>query len=56
MPTGAYASRRPQGLKKIIIASGPASIPLCTEGCRELLSKLPPGVHETLKECKHHGD
>ncbi|KAK3944389.1 L-amino acid amidase [Diplogelasinospora grovesii] len=41
---GAYASRRPspQGLLKLIIASGPASIPLYVKGCQQLLSQLPP--------------
>ncbi|KAI1130604.1 Alpha/Beta hydrolase protein [Nemania abortiva] len=39
---GAYACRRPKGLKKLIIAGGPASMPLYMEGCKQLLASFLP--------------
>ncbi len=53
---GAYASRRPKGLRKLILASGPSSIPLYMEGCQALLSELPPDVRKTLEDCERRGD
>ncbi|KAI1105611.1 proline iminopeptidase [Jackrogersella minutella] len=53
---GAYASRRPKGLKKLIIAGGPASMPLYAQGCKYLLSQLPPDVRHTIEECERKGD
>ncbi|GAB1319329.1 hypothetical protein MFIFM68171_09539 [Madurella fahalii] len=53
---GAYASRRPKGLRKAIIASGPASIPLYVQGCQTLLAELPPDIRETLEDCDRRGD
>ncbi|KAJ7509646.1 Alpha/Beta hydrolase protein [Mycena galericulata] len=53
---GAYASRRPKGLKKLVLASGPASMPLYMEGCKALVAALPPDVRETLEECDRRGD
>ncbi|KAI4600939.1 hypothetical protein KJ359_013102 [Pestalotiopsis sp. 9143b] len=41
MLAGEFASRRPRGLKKLIIASGPASMPLYVEGLKTLLASLP---------------
>ncbi|KAH8895778.1 proline-specific peptidase [Thozetella sp. PMI_491] len=52
----AYASRRPMGLKKAIIASGPASIPLYIKGLTPLLDALPPDVRKTLEDCDRRGD
>ncbi|OTB04742.1 hypothetical protein M426DRAFT_73308 [Hypoxylon sp. CI-4A] len=54
--TGAYASRRPKGLKRIIIAGGPASMPLYAEGCKYLLSQLPEDVRRTIEERERKGD
>ncbi|KAI1180333.1 Alpha/Beta hydrolase protein [Nemania sp. FL0916] len=51
-----YAARRPPGLKKLILASGPASIPLWIEGSKKLLAQLPPDVRKTLEDCHHRGD
>ena len=56
MLTGAYASRQPKGLRKAVIVSGPASVPVYVEGCRGLLAKLPPDVQKTIEECERNGD
>ncbi|KAI0099256.1 Alpha/Beta hydrolase protein [Nemania sp. FL0031] len=53
---GAYACRRPKGLRKLIIAGGPASMPLYMEGCKHLLAQLPPDVRRTIEECERKGD
>lgn len=53
---GAYASSRPQGLKKLVLAGAPASIPLYAKGCRDLLAQLPKDVRETIEECERKGD
>ncbi|KAK3686194.1 Alpha/Beta hydrolase protein [Podospora appendiculata] len=53
---GLYAARQPAGLRKAIIASGPASIPLYVQGCNSLLAQLPPDVRETLEDCDRRGD
>ncbi|KAK4224350.1 L-amino acid amidase [Podospora fimiseda] len=53
---GAYASRRPKGLLKAVIHSGPASIPLYVKGCNDLLAALPPDVRRTLEDCERRGD
>ncbi|KAI0395126.1 proline iminopeptidase [Xylariaceae sp. FL0594] len=51
-----YASSRPAGLRKLILAGSPASIPLYIKGCRELLSKPPEAVRKTIEECEQKGD
>ncbi|KAI0476533.1 proline iminopeptidase [Xylariaceae sp. FL0804] len=51
-----YAFTRPEGLKKLILAGAPASIPLLAEACRYLLSQLPADARETLEECERKGD
>ncbi|KAI1205004.1 proline iminopeptidase [Annulohypoxylon truncatum] len=53
---GAYASSRPEGLRKLVLAGAPASIPLYAKGCRDLLSQLPKDVRETIEECERKGD
>ncbi|KAI0024483.1 Alpha/Beta hydrolase protein [Xylariomycetidae sp. FL0641] len=52
----AYAALRPAGLKKLVIAGGPASMPLYQEGCKYLLSQLPPDVRKTIEDCERKGD
>ncbi|KAI6080442.1 Alpha/Beta hydrolase protein [Hypoxylon rubiginosum] len=52
---GAYASRRPKGLRKLIIAGGPVGMPLYSEGCKHL-SQLPPGVRYTVERYERKGD
>ncbi|KAF2736293.1 proline-specific peptidase [Polyplosphaeria fusca] len=58
MMSGVFASRvpSPTGLKKIVIESGPASIPLYQVGSRKLLSELPEDVRKTLEDCERKGD
>ncbi|KAI1759148.1 Alpha/Beta hydrolase protein [Hypoxylon sp. FL1150] len=53
-----YAMRHPDapGLKKLVIAGGPASIPLYLEGLKSLLAKLPADIRETLEDCDRRGD
>ncbi|KAI4861223.1 proline iminopeptidase [Hypoxylon rubiginosum] len=52
----AYATRCPRGLKKLILAGSPASIPLYAKAANYLLSQLPPDVRDTLQECIEKGD
>lgn len=51
-----YAARQPRGLKKLVIASGPASIPLFEQGLRRLLASLPADIREKIEECERKGD
>ncbi|KAI0470416.1 Alpha/Beta hydrolase protein [Xylariaceae sp. FL0804] len=53
---GTYASSRPVGLQKLIIASGPGDIPVYQQGCEELLAKLPDDVRKTIEDCERRGD
>ncbi|KAK4031497.1 hypothetical protein C8A01DRAFT_21285 [Parachaetomium inaequale] len=54
---GAYASGTSAvGLKKLVIASGPASIPLYVKGCQQLLSQLPEDVRKVIEDCDRRGD
>lgn len=52
----AYASRRPRGLKKLVLCGAPASMPLYMEACNYLLSQLPPDVRKTIEDCERKGD
>ncbi|KIJ47016.1 hypothetical protein M422DRAFT_59564 [Sphaerobolus stellatus SS14] len=54
MLAASFASRRPRGLNKLIIANSPASIELWVEGAMKLLSQLPPETQEIIK--KHERD
>lgn len=49
-----YAARRPKGLKKLIIASSPASVPLYVVGNNRLRSELPQNVREALESSDHN--
>ncbi|KAI0199098.1 proline iminopeptidase [Astrocystis sublimbata] len=51
-----YAAQKPKGLKSLILASAPASIPLYAAGCRYLLSQLPEDVRTVIEECEKKGD
>jgi L-proline amide hydrolase len=53
---GAWASRRPLGLRKLILADAPASIPLMQEGLRGLVKHLPESVQKVLEEADRKGD
>ncbi|KAI1825900.1 proline-specific peptidase [Xylaria intraflava] len=56
MLAGNFASRRPAGLRKLIIEGGPASFPLFAEGCRKLIAQLPENVRKTIEDCERRGD
>ncbi|KAI0553928.1 Alpha/Beta hydrolase protein [Xylaria curta] len=49
MLAAAYSVRQPVGLKKIVLSSAPASMPLYKESCRQRLSELPPKIREILE-------
>ncbi|KAI0141743.1 Alpha/Beta hydrolase protein [Xylariaceae sp. FL1272] len=51
-----FAAQHPPGLQKLILASGPASIPEWIKGANKLLSELPPDVRKTLEDCERRGD
>ncbi|KAI0521991.1 Alpha/Beta hydrolase protein [Xylaria bambusicola] len=53
---GAYAALKPKGLRKLVLAGSPASIPLMLKGSRELLAALPEPARTTLEECDKKGD
>ncbi|KAI0193162.1 Alpha/Beta hydrolase protein [Astrocystis sublimbata] len=53
---GSYASLRPMGLQKLVLAGAPASIPLLAQGARQLLAALPEPARTTLEECDKRGD
>ena len=51
-----YATLRPRGLRRLVIANSPASMELWVKGIGGLLNKLPPGVAETIRECEEKKD
>lgn len=51
-----YAMGQPQGLKKLVICSGPADISLYAKGLKGLLQRLPEDVRKTLEDCDRKGD
>ncbi|KAF2872025.1 Alpha/Beta hydrolase protein [Massariosphaeria phaeospora] len=53
---GSYATGQPIGLRRVVIASGPSSIPLYVEGVQQLFRALPEDVRKTLEECERRGD
>ncbi|AEO67605.1 uncharacterized protein THITE_2144921 [Thermothielavioides terrestris NRRL 8126] len=57
MLAGAYAARSGAvGLKKLVISSGPASMPLFAKGLRRLLAQLPEDVRTVIEDCERRGD
>lgn len=58
MLAGVYASRSPPpaGLRKIILSSAPASIPLMMRGVDTLVEGLPEDVRRAIEECVRDGD
>ena len=50
-----YAAQRPHGLRKLVLASAPASTDLLIEGERPLRELLPTDVQETLDRCEKEG-
>ncbi|ETS77420.1 hypothetical protein PFICI_11294 [Pestalotiopsis fici W106-1] len=53
---GVYAASAPSGLKKLILASAPSSMPLYAKGCKELVSQLPEDVRKIIEDCERRGD
>lgn len=53
---GVYAARKPVGLRKLILADAPASIPLMMKGVDDLMKLLPKDVQKDLEECHRDGD
>lgn len=53
---GVYAARQPRGLRKLILADAPASIPLMLQGERRLMRLLPKDVQDILEECHRNHD
>lgn len=53
---GVWAVRRPVGLRKLILAAAPASIPLILKRVQNLVALLPKDVRDTLEECHRNHD
>ncbi|KAF2635316.1 proline-specific peptidase [Massarina eburnea CBS 473.64] len=53
---GVYAARKPVGLRKVILANPPASIPLLLEGEQKLMKLLPEDIQRDLEECHRNHD
>ncbi|RDB26029.1 L-amino acid amidase [Hypsizygus marmoreus] len=54
---GSYAAlRQPQGLKRLIIANSPASIPLFMAGANELLDRFPPSLGTMIRKYEAEGN
>lgn len=51
MLAGEYGARKPVGLRKLIMANAPASIPLLLRGEEPLIKNLPKDVRDTIEEC-----
>ncbi|KAI1081623.1 proline-specific peptidase [Whalleya microplaca] len=56
MLAGAYASRRPHGLRKLVIAGAPASFPLFMEHGRRLRAALPVDIRDALEAGDRDGN
>ena len=51
-----YASRLPQGLRRLVLASAPASIELFLKGQSSLRAKLPEDVRQVLDRCEREDE
>ena len=56
MLSGAYAAQRPLGLRRLILANAPSSVPLLLEGEMALVKKLPRDAREAIEEGERTGD
>jgi L-proline amide hydrolase len=45
----AYAALQPRGLRKLVLSSSPASMPLYKEACKRRLAELPPDTRRILE-------
>ena len=50
-----YASQHPQGLRRLVLASAPASVALFLKGQSFLRAKLPEDVRQVLDRCEREG-
>lgn len=53
---GVFAAKQPKGLRKLILADAPSSVPLLMQGEEGLVKALPQDVQDTLDECHRAGD
>ncbi|KAL9621736.1 MAG: hypothetical protein Q9160_003854 [Pyrenula sp. 1 TL-2023] len=53
---GAYAAQQPVGLRRLILADAPSSVPLFLEGVKALVKKLPKEACEAIEEGERMGD
>ncbi|KAF2178045.1 proline-specific peptidase [Zopfia rhizophila CBS 207.26] len=53
---GVYAARHPVGLRKLILADAPSSIPLHLKGLDALVERLPEKIRNILRDCERRGD
>lgn len=53
---GVYAAQHPVGLRKLILADAPSSIPLLLKGEMALVKKLPKDTREAIEEGERTGD
>lgn len=51
-----YASRRPKGLRRVVMSGAPASMPLYKQACQLRLAEMPGDVAASLAECDRKGD
>lgn len=51
----AYASTRPEGLRRLVISNSPASMDLWAESCRGLVEALPEAVRTALETNERNG-
>ncbi|KAI0006527.1 proline-specific peptidase [Xylariaceae sp. FL0662B] len=52
----AFASRRPPGLRRLVLASGLASEELATRGTHLLRAQMPPDIQQILNDAEQKGD
>ncbi|PVI05801.1 proline-specific peptidase [Periconia macrospinosa] len=53
---GVYAAKKPEGLRKLVLADAPSSIPLMLKGEQKLIDSLPQDVRDVIEECHRNGD
>ena len=56
MLAATYASRKPRGLRKLVLADAAASVELLLEGENALRKELPADVRSVLDRCEREGD
>ena len=56
MMGSSYASSRPKGLRRLVLANSPASVELWAEGIQKLRSQLPEDVQKVIDEAEKTGN